>query len=159
MKYLIAALVLLATASGTRAGDVAAVLTPSYSLGSASNQTQSAASQSAGGSISGSNIGNPSLNFEGSKIVPGPAPTFLTAAEDTCMGSTGGSVTTSVIGVSYGTTWKDPDCVMRKNARELWNMGMRAAAIARLCMDPLNNKALQQTGYQCPTSDPIALEQ
>lgn len=150
MKQLIVLVICAGFVSGSAAGEVAiSSLTPSYTLSSTS-QTQTAASQSAGGSISGSNIGNPSFKFEGSSPTPGPAPTFLTATEDTCMGSTGGSVTTSVIGVSYGSTWKDADCVMRKNARELWNMGMRAAAVARLCMDSLNKKALEQTGYKCP---------
>lgn len=150
MRRLIALVWCAAFVDASIAGEISIPsLTPSYTLSSTS-QTQTAASQSAGGSISGSNIGNPSFKFDGSSPTPAPAPTFLTATEDTCMGSTGGSVTTSVIGVSYGSTWKDADCVMRKNARELWNMGMRAAAIARLCMDSLNKKALEQTGYKCP---------
>ncbi len=40
---------------------------------------------------------------------------------------------------------------MLKNAREIWNMGFKGAALARLCMDDLNKEALEATGIQCPT--------
>jgi hypothetical protein len=39
---------------------------------------------------------------------------------------------------------------MLKNAREMWNMGFRGAALARLCMDDLNKEALESTGINCP---------
>jgi hypothetical protein len=37
-----------------------------------------------------------------------------------------------------------------KNSRELWNMGMKAAALARMCMDGPNREALEITGFKCP---------
>ena len=88
------------------------------------------------------------------KNAPSMGAPNLTSSNDTCMGST--SVGTSVIGfgISFGTTWTDKNCVMLKNGRELWNMGMRGAGLARLCMDDLNRKALEQTGFACPTSKP-----
>ena len=74
----------------------------------------------------------------------------LTSSNDTCMGSTslGGSAVS--FGFSVGTTWTDTNCLMLKNAREIWNMGFKGAALARLCMDDLNREALESTGINCP---------
>jgi hypothetical protein len=66
------------------------------------------------------------------------------------MGSVSGSVNFAGFGASAGTTVVDQNCVMLKNSRELWNMGMKAAALARLCMDTDNKEALEVTGFQCP---------
>lgn len=74
----------------------------------------------------------------------------LTSSNDTCMGSSSGSANGPGFGLSIGTTWTDSNCVMLKNGRELWNMGMKGAAIARLCMDKDNREALEMTGTECP---------
>jgi hypothetical protein len=66
------------------------------------------------------------------------------------MGSVSGAVNFAGFGVGGGTTSTDQNCVMLKNARELWNMGMKAAALARLCMDADNKTALEITGFKCP---------
>lgn len=66
------------------------------------------------------------------------------------MGSGSGSVTTSIVGLSFGKTFIDDNCVMLKNSREFWNMGMRGAALARMCMDNLNLEALELSGFVCP---------
>lgn len=74
----------------------------------------------------------------------------LSAGFDTCMGSTSGAVSSSVVGIAFGKTYTDENCQTLKNARELWNMGQRAAALARMCMDPLNREAMEATGFVCP---------
>lgn len=79
--------------------------------------------------------------------VSGPA---LTSSNDTCMGSTSGSVNVPGLGIGMGSTWVDPNCKMLKNAREMWNMGMHAASIALMCNDPDNREALEITGFECP---------
>ena len=86
------------------------------------------------------------------KNVPNPNAPALTTSNDTCMGSTSGSVTIAGFGIGGGTTWTDTNCKRLKNSRELWNMGMRAASLALLCMDADNRTALEQTGYTCPAS-------
>jgi hypothetical protein len=70
----------------------------------------------------------------------------LVAGIDTCMGSSslGGSATT--FSFSVGTTWKDEDCRMLKNSRELYNMGQRVAGLARLCEDDDINYAIAVSG-------------
>jgi len=77
----------------------------------------------------------------------------LTASNDTCMGSASGSANGPGFGISLGKTYTDANCVMLKNAREMWNMGMKAAAMARMCMDEDNRKALEMTGFTCPQSE------
>ena len=73
----------------------------------------------------------------------------LSAGFDTCMGSTSGAVSTAVIGIAVGSTYTDANCQTLKNARELWNMGQRSAALARMCMDKLNREALETSGFDC----------
>lgn len=73
----------------------------------------------------------------------------LTSSNDTCMGSSSGSVNIAGFGAGYGSTWTDKNCVMLKNSRELWNMGMRAASLTLMCNDPDNREALELTGYEC----------
>lgn len=74
----------------------------------------------------------------------------LTTSNDTCMGSASGSANAPGIGISFGKTYTDANCVRLKNARELWNMGMKAAAMALMCGDADNREALEITGYKCP---------
>lgn len=74
----------------------------------------------------------------------------LTASSDTCMGATSGAVSSAILGVAMGSTYVDKNCQTLKNARELWNMGQRAAAMARMCMDDLNREAMELSGYECP---------
>ena len=77
------------------------------------------------------------------------APALMTS-NDTCMGSTSVGATAVSFGLSVGSTWIDTNCLMLKNAREMWNMGFKGAALARLCMDDLNKEALEAAGLTCP---------
>jgi hypothetical protein len=74
----------------------------------------------------------------------------LTSSNDTCMGSGSVGAAGVAFGLSLGTTYTDENCKMLKNARELWNMGYRGAAMARLCMDQHNRQALEISGVRCP---------
>lgn len=84
--------------------------------------------------------------------VSGPA---LTSSNDTCMGSSSGSANGPGIGISIGSTWTDGNCKMLKNARELWNMGMKFAAMKLMCKDSDNRAALMDTGFDCDEVTPI----
>ena len=84
------------------------------------------------------------------KNVPSVAGPNLTTSNDTCMGSSSGSVNGPGFGVSIGSTWSDANCKLLKNSRELWNMGMKAAAMALMCTDAANMEALEITGFECP---------
>ena len=84
------------------------------------------------------------------KNVPNVYSPPLTTSNDTCMGSSSVGASGVGFGLSIGSTWTDKNCTMLKNSRELWNMGMKAAAFARLCMDDDNKEALEITGFVCP---------
>ncbi|MDB5898435.1 MAG: hypothetical protein JWP22_2923 [Ramlibacter sp.] len=84
------------------------------------------------------------------KNVPSVNGPPLTTSNDTCMGSTSGSINGPGFGIGIGSTWTDRNCVMLKNARELWNMGMKLAAMALFCTDDTNRNALEITGFICP---------
>ena len=95
------------------------------------------------------------INYDNAQVIrntPSVSGPSLTTSNDTCMGSTSGSVNIAGLGVGGGTTWVDTDCKRLKNARELWNMGMKGAGVALLCEDTANRKALELTGYVCPQS-------
>jgi hypothetical protein len=79
--------------------------------------------------------------------VGGPA---LTSSNDTCMGAASGSANGPGFGLSFGKTYTDANCVMLKNARELWNMGMKGAAIALMCSDASVSEAFELSGFECP---------
>lgn len=107
--------------------------------------------------VAGTTTNNQNVHYSGTttqeeevKNVPNVSTSQLTTSNDTCMGSTVAGGSAVGFGLSFGTTHTDKNCVMLKNARELWNMGMRAAALARLCMDKDNRAALEVTGFTCP---------
>lgn len=100
--------------------------------------------------------GHQNVNYSGEyklKNVPSMASPHLTTSNDTCMGSISGTVAVPGFGIGGGSTVIDENCVMLKNSRELWNMGMRAAAMARMCMDAKNREALEITGFKCPQDE------
>jgi len=75
----------------------------------------------------------------------------LTASEDTCMGSRTFGVQVMGFGVSFATTWEDAQCRRLKNARELFALGYRAAAVQLLCMDDEVYAAMERAGTPCPS--------
>lgn len=126
------------------------------------------ASSSSYSGVVGSGNSNVKVTVEGDKVpekqeihysgtytvknVPNVGAAALTSSNDTCMGSSSGGAAGPGFGLSIGTTWTDNNCKMLKNSRELWNMGMKAAALALMCNDSDNRAALEVTGYVCPGS-------
>lgn len=74
----------------------------------------------------------------------------LVAADDTCMGSSSVGGQGVGFGLSVGSTWHDNDCVRRKDARELHNMGQHGAALALLCQSDNVAEAMVTAGTPCP---------
>jgi hypothetical protein len=62
------------------------------------------------------------------------APSLAAAGIETCLGSVSGGGSTVGFGGSFGTTIPDPGCQARLDARTLWSMGLKGAAVARLCI-------------------------
>ena len=76
----------------------------------------------------------------------------LTSSNDTCMGSSSAGVQGMTFGVSLGSTWRDEDCVRRKDARMFYNMGLKDVAVARMCQKADNRAAIEAGGGKCPGS-------
>ena len=70
------------------------------------------------------------------RTVPGViAPGLAAAGLETCLGSVSGGGAFVGTGFSFGTTIPDPGCAARLDARTLWSMGLKKAAVARLCLN------------------------
>ena len=87
------------------------------------------------------------------------APPLVTTMTDTCMGSTSVGASFSGFGFNGGSTWTDQNCVRRLDAREFRAMGMNDVAVALLCQNPDNQRAIESTGRTCANQpQPIPTE-
>lgn len=128
-------------------------------VGSTNANSNVTANPQAGAAVVFAPETNTTNTSNGSKLpVASPAAPIVATSNDTCMGSTSGSISAMSFGVSLGTTWSDDNCIMLKNSRELWNMGLKDPAIARMCMDALNRDALEVSGIMCPDFDKLREE-
>ncbi len=69
---------------------------------------------------------------------------------DTCTTSMSGAVQTQILGLAGGTHVKDLNCERLKNAKTLYNMGMKVAAVSMMCQDAFVWKAMLMAGTPCP---------
>lgn len=69
------------------------------------------------------------------------APSLAAAGLETCLGSASGGASVVGFGASFGTTYVDEGCQARLSARTMYSMGLKAAALARLCLDPSSSWA------------------
>src|SRR5436190_23315112 len=72
------------------------------------------------------------------------APGLAAAGLETCLGSISGGGAFVGTGFSFGTTIPDPGCAARLDARTLWSMGLKKAAVARLCLNPEIYRAMPE---------------
>jgi hypothetical protein len=85
-----------------------------------------------------------------------PPPTAVAPAmmsggnSDLCTTGTSGAVQTQILGVSSGGTVRDLNCERLKNAKTLFDMGMKVAAVATLCQDRRVFDAMWNAGTPCP---------
>jgi len=70
----------------------------------------------------------------------------LTSSNDTCMGSTSIGGQGITFGISFGSTWTDEDCVMRKDARLIHNMQRSTVAMALMCQKETVLEAIRLAG-------------
>jgi hypothetical protein len=70
----------------------------------------------------------------------------LVAGDDTCMGSTSAGGMGITFGFSFATTWKDTDCVIRKDARFLQNAQRQDIALSLMCEKPSVIAAVKRAG-------------
>lgn len=78
------------------------------------------------------------------------SPQISTSNSDLCTVGVAGAVQTQILGISAGRTVRDMNCEKLKGAKALYNMGMKVAAISRLCQDSRVFEAMLNAGTPCP---------
>ena len=58
------------------------------------------------------------------------SPSINSSSSDTCHIPAGGSVQTQILGISGGTTIRDLNCERLKNAKVMYDMGLKISAVA-----------------------------
>lgn len=95
--------------------------------------------------------------------VNSPPPSAISPAvtninNDLCVVGASGAVQTQIFGMSFGGTTKDMNCERIKLAKNLFDMGMKVAAVATLCQDRRVFDAMMNAGTPCPVDGKIGVE-
>ena len=77
-------------------------------------------------------------------------PTINTSNSDLCTFGVAGAVQTQILGISTGTQITDENCERLKNAKTLYDMGMKVAAVSVMCQDTRVFDAMMHAGTPCP---------
>lgn len=86
-------------------------------------------------------------------ISPPPSaisPSINSANSDLCTIGVAGAVQTQILGISAGTVFTEENCLRLKNAKVLYDMGMKVAAVSVMCQDPDVFSAMMNAGTPCP---------
>lgn len=78
------------------------------------------------------------------------SPTINTSNSDLCTFGVAGAVQTQILGISAGTQFTDFNCERLKNAKTLYDMGMKVAAVSVMCQDKRVFDAMMNAGTPCP---------
>jgi len=74
---------------------------------------------------------------------------------DLCTIGVAGAVQTQILGISAGTTFTEDNCIRLKNAKTLYDMGMKVAAVSVMCQDKKVFDAMMHAGTPCPYNGQI----
>jgi hypothetical protein len=86
------------------------------------------------------------------------APAVTTINNDVCAVVASGAVQTQIFGFSMGGTMRDMNCERIKLAKNLFDMGMKVAAVATLCQDERVFAAMNAAGTPCPVEGKIGAQ-
>ena len=78
------------------------------------------------------------------------SPSINASGSDLCTVGVAGAVQTQIIGISTGQVYNDENCVRLKNAKVLYDMGMKVAAVALMCQSRNTYDAMKFAGTPCP---------
>lgn len=78
------------------------------------------------------------------------SPTINTSNSDLCTFGVAGAIQTQILGISTGTQVVDENCERLKNAKTLYDMGMKVAAVSVMCQDKRVFDAMMDAGTPCP---------
>jgi hypothetical protein len=77
---------------------------------------------------------------------------------DLCTIGVAGAVQTQILGISAGTTFTEENCIRLKNAKVMYDMGMKVAAVSVMCQDKKVFDAMMHAGTPCPYNGKIGNE-
>jgi len=86
------------------------------------------------------------------------SPSINSSNSDLCTVGVSGAVQTQILGLSTGQTVRDMNCERLKNAKILYDMGMKVAAVSVMCQDERVWNAMMMAGTPCPFDGKIGAE-
>jgi hypothetical protein len=78
------------------------------------------------------------------------SPQISSSNSDLCTVGVAGAVQTQILGISAGRTVRDMNCEKLKNAKTMYDMGMKVAAVSIMCQDERIFSAMLNAGTPCP---------
>ena len=69
---------------------------------------------------------------------------------DLCTVGMSGAVQTQILGISAGGTMTEENCIRLKNAKFLYDSGMKVASVSLMCQDKAVFDAMMMAGTPCP---------
>lgn len=143
MKRLVCLLVLctgFAVADNTQEGS----LNTYNGEGSTTNSNNNTEDKSVSNTYNGA--GSSSEIPVGSAITP----SYMSNGVETCLQGSGSSVQTGLVGISKGQYKADEECNRRRDAKVLSDLGMKVAAVARMCESLNVWRSMFVSGTPCP---------
>lgn len=86
------------------------------------------------------------------------SPSINATNSDLCTVGISGAVQTQILGISTGQTYTDENCERLKNAKTLYDMGMKVAAVSMMCQNERVWDAMMKAGTPCPYDGKIGDE-
>lgn len=83
------------------------------------------------------------------------APSITSINNDLCTVGASGAVQTQILGFSMGATTRDMNCERIKLSKNLFDMGMKVAAVSLMCQDERVFSAMMNAGTPCPIDGKI----
>ena len=94
-------------------------------------------------------------NLKSTTTINSPPPSAISPSlsmsnSDLCTVGVSGAVQTQILGISAGKTVRDMNCERLKNAKVLYDMGMKVAAVSVMCQDKRIFASMLNAGTPCP---------
>ncbi len=86
----------------------------------------------------------------GMPVYSAVSPSYMSTGPETCFRGNSQGLQLPNIGLSRGGYKEDPECNRRRDAKVLSDLGMKVAAVARMCQNPEVWRAMFISGTPCP---------
>ena len=83
-------------------------------------------------------------------VASGIAPSYMSNGVETCLQGSGTALQTGIVGLARGSYKADADCNRRRDAKVLSDLGMKVAAVARMCESLEVWRSMFLSGTPCP---------